>query len=134
MAYATWEDVEARWPGKTFTEDEKTLANLLLEDAAALIDGDYPVADDMSARELRVRLMVSVDLVKGVMDAPNGLQVPGDPTSMQVSIGPFQRSFGGMSAPIGRLVLSRAHRDMLRGRRQRAASVDTLPPLECDES
>ena len=37
MAYATYEDVEARW--RTLTADEQERATMLLEDAATILEG-----------------------------------------------------------------------------------------------
>ena len=73
MSYATWQDVQDRW--RTLTADEQTLATTLLDDAAVELDGACPPSDPPTARELSVRKIVSVRMVKRAMMSPGGVGV-----------------------------------------------------------
>src|SRR5690606_18081037 len=89
MAYATYQDVEARW--RTLTTDERARATVLLEDAAVRIDVACPTSDPATAKELAIRKIVSVEMVKRVMQAP-AAGGDGAVTSVQQGAGPYQET------------------------------------------
>lgn len=120
-AYATWQDVQARW--RTLTVDEQALATTLLEDAAVELDGACPPSDPPTARELSVRKIVSVRMVKRAMLSADagGAGV----TSLQQSGGPYQQT-QQFANPLGDLYLTKADKRLLGCGGQRAFSIDLL--------
>jgi len=128
VAYATWQDVEARWPGKTFTSDEQALATALLDDAAVELDGLRLPSDPPTAHELNVRRVVSCGMVKRAMGGPvAGFGV----ASQQQGAGPYQETTQ-FANPLGDLYLTAAEKRLVLGR-PKAWSVDLLATPGDDE-
>src|SRR5690606_17280327 len=98
-----WEDVEARW--RALAANEQALATTLLEDAAVELDGACPPSTPPTARELAVRKIVSVRMVKRAMMAADagGVGV----SSLQQSGGPYQQT-QQFANPLGDLYLTKA--------------------------
>lgn len=126
MSYATWQDVQARW--RTLTADEQTLATTLLDDAAVELDGACPPSDPPTARELSVRKIVSVRMVKRAMVSPGGVGV----NSVQQGAGPYQETVQ-FSNPMGDLYLTKADRRLLGCGGQRAFMIDLLASQAPDD-
>lgn len=128
MAYATVNDLEARW--RPLSDAEKPRAEVLLDDAAALIDTACPsladrIADgDESAS--RAALMVSCSIVKRAMISP----VDQAPMSQyQQTAGPFSQS-GTFANPSGDLYLTKADKRLLGCGQQVAFTVPLIPEPE----
>lgn len=120
MAYATHEDLEARW--RPLTQDEKNRADILLEDAAVRLDIECAPSDPITAQEAHARLIVSCEMVKRAMASPAGVGV----TSTQQGAGPYQET-NQYANPTGDLYLTKADRKMLGCGRQQAFTVDMAP-------
>lgn len=125
-AYATWEDVEARW--RALAASEQALATTLLEDAAVELDGTCPPSTPPTARELAVRKIVSVRMVKRAMMSPGGVGV----NSVQQGAGPYQETVQ-FSNPMGDLYLTKADKRLLGCGGQRAFSIDLLASQAPDD-
>lgn len=91
MAYATVEDVEARF--RPLTPEETTICETLLEDAAVRID------DCNAAASPDKKKIVSCDMVKRVLDTSPDGQIPLGATQSTVSALGYSQSvtFGGGS-------------------------------------
>lgn len=115
MAYATVEDVEARW--RTLSADERTRAGVLLDDAAVRLDVECPPDDPVTDAE--ARKIVSVEMVKRAMSVgDSGVGV----TSVQTGAGPYQET-RQFSNPMGDLYLTKGDRRLLRCGRSQAFTV-----------
>lgn len=106
MAYATYEDLEARW--RPLTTDDQGRADILLGDAAVRLDVECPPSDPITVQEAHARLIVSCEMVKRAMANPGGIGV----TSTQQGAGPYQET-NQFSNPTGDLYLTKADRKML---------------------
>lgn len=130
MAYATVSDLEARW--RTLTPDEQTRATMLLEDAAVRLDAECALSEPPTEAELRVRLIVSCEMVKRAMASPGGVGV----TSTQMGAGPYQETVQ-FTNPTGDLYLTKADRRLLGCGGQGAFMIDLAPepaPLPVTET
>lgn len=116
MAYATIEDLEARW--RQLADSEQARASILLEDAASRIDVAAPPAGPLTEPERRVRLIVSCDMVKRAMQAPDAAGV--EQTTQTAGSFSTQMTFAN---PAGDLYLSRADLRLLGVLRQKAGNV-----------
>ena len=126
MAYATVEDLAARW--RPLSGAEATRAAVLLDDAAVRIDAakkpSTPPAD------LEIRKIISCEMVKRAMFA-NPNQPPA--TQTQQTAGPFQQGIT-YANPTGDLYLTKAEKSLLGASRQTASTVSMLqdrPVAEC---
>jgi len=102
MAYATVEDLEARW--RTLTESERAVASALLDDAAVLI-GSY--GEPSGAEAARA---VSCLMVRRAMSPMAGEMFGVTQASMTAGSYQQQQSFAN---PSGDLYLTRQERRML---------------------
>ena len=122
MAYATIDDLQARWPG--LLEGSRPRAAALLDDAAVRIDAYAPPADPVV--DEAVRKVVSLEMVLYVM--ANETDTEGGPPLVSRSMGPFSQTFDVPKQ--GRtLMLTAEHKAMLRSRRQTAFMVDLAPDI-----
>lgn len=127
MAYATVDDLEARW--RTLSDTEKTRAGVLLGDAQVRLDAECSPAEPPTESELASRKIVSCEMVKRAMMASGeggGADISGVSSLMDVA-GPFtqQRSYRN---PMGELYITKADRKLLSCGGQRAFTIDTAPP------
>lgn len=107
MAFATVEDLEARW--RTLTDEEKTLAATLLDDAAVKLSPWVIEDDELQAAKLKV---VSCDMVKRAMKAAEsdleGIE------ELSATMGPFGRTTR-FTEQVGELYVKKQEKDLLRG-------------------
>lgn len=120
MAYATTDDLAARW--RPLSTAEAARAAALLDDAAVIIDAECPPADPPA--DLDARRIVSCAMVKRAMVAGPDVEGVG---SVQQTAGPFSQSTS-YSNPAGNLYVTKADRRLLGCSRQRAASIDMIGP------
>jgi hypothetical protein len=125
MAYATAADVEARTT-RTFAEDELTMLEALLEDAAVMIDAARPGA---SAEAKKV---VSCRMVLRAMGDGGETGIPIGATQGTVTAGPYSQTWTVGAGSAGELYLGKGDRALLgAGDRMGAASpLETLVPEE----
>lgn len=107
MAFATVEDLEARW--RTLTPEEQTMAAVLLEDAAVKLSGWEVDGDEQQAAKLKI---VSCDMVKRAMMA--GESDMAGVEEMSATMGPFGRTFR-FSSQAGELYVTKQERRLLGG-------------------
>lgn len=119
MAYATVADLEARW--RTLTTEERSRAEVLLEDAAVRLDATCPPSEPPTEQELAARKIVSCEMVKRAMSSPGGVDGVGV-TSIQQGAGPYQET-RQFSNPTGDLYLTKADKGLLRCGRQVAFTI-----------
>ena len=122
MAYATVQDLEARW--RPLSPAEQTRAATLLADAAVRIDSrvrPLPAGEDRTTDELARFVVVSCDMVRRALATSTDLV---GVTQVQQTGGPFSQSHT-YSNPMGDLYLSKADL-MLLGVRPKAASINLL--------
>lgn len=117
IKFATVADIEARW--RPLTDDEKTTANALLDDAADLILSECPLTEEQQEAKQATLKRVSVAVVKRAMSSPVGIGVE----SIQQGAGSYQGSVK-FSNPAGDLYLTRAERRALGCGRQKAFTID----------
>lgn len=121
MAYATIEDVQARWPG--LPESAHRRAAALLDDAAVRIDAYARPADPPI--DAAVRKVISLEMVLYVL--ANETDAVGGPPVVSRSMGPFSQTFDVPKQ--GRtLMLTTEHKAMLRSRRQRTGRMPLPMP------
>lgn len=125
MAYATVEDLAARW--RPLTQAEQDRAQILLDDAAVRLDTVAPPPDTPTDHDEAVRLIVSCEMVKRAMAVPGGFGV----TRTSEAIGPFQQS-ADFANPTGDLYLTKADRRLLGVGAQSAASINMAPDAGLD--
>lgn len=116
-AYATTEDLAARW--RALTTAEESLAEALLEDASGEIDAEFRrlgrvVADEITAGNVTTDdlKVVACRVVKRAMASPLGEDDGAAIETMQFSAGPFQES-RKYANPTGDLYLTKADRRRL---------------------
>ena len=102
MAYATVNDLEARW--RTLTDSERAVAQALLDDAAVLVDSFGSPSSEAAA------LSVSCSVVRRAMGA-YGADLFGV-SQASMSAGGYQQQMT-YSNPSGELYLTRQERRML---------------------
>lgn len=107
MAYATVPDLEARW--RTLTEEEQTMASVLLDDAATYLDSLVSVAVG-DTHQAAVLKMVSCAMVKRAMVASesNGFGID----QATATMGPFTQT-AHFANPSGDFYLTAAERAQL---------------------
>lgn len=122
MAYATVEELEARW--RTLTTAEKARAGTLLDDAAVRLDVTCAPSDPVTDQEAAARKIVSCEMVKRAMASPGGIDNVGV-TQYSETTGPFtdQRTFAN---PTGDLYLTKADKALLGCGRQVAFTVSMI--------
>ena len=119
MAYATYEDVQARM-SRTLSADEQAVCTTLLDDAAIIIDSFNSLASD------DVKKVVSCRMV---------IRALGDGDSQGVPVGATQGSMSGLgysqswtisSGSVGELYLARMDKTLL----GRGNTIGSHSPLE----
>lgn len=119
MAYATYEDVQARM-SRTLSADEQAVCTTLLDDAAIIIDSFNSLASD------DVKKVVSCRMV---------IRALGDGDSQGVPVGATQGSMSGLgysqswtisSGSVGELYLARMDKTLL----GRGNTIGSYSPLE----
>lgn len=121
IPFATTADLALRW--RALTADETPRADALLEDASATIraacpDIDARIADGFGTAVPRA---VACAMVKRAMQGAGFDGV----TQQSQTAGPFAQATT-FANPLGDLYLTKDERRRLRGRTQRAGSVDLL--------
>ena len=107
MAFATVEDLEARW--RTLTTEEKAMAVTLLDDAAVKLSKWFIEDDELQAAKLKI---VSCDMVKRAMKAAESDMA--DVEEMSATMGPFGRTMR-FTEQVGELYVKKQEEDLLRG-------------------
>lgn len=107
MAFATYEDVEARW--RTLTSEEQAKATALLEDAQVVLSGMVTVDPDDSEQAGKLKYvscsMVIRSMVAGASDA-FGVD------ELSATMGPFGRT-AHFANPNGDLYLTKLEKRLL---------------------
>lgn len=107
MAYATVEDLEARW--RTLSSDEHDIATTLLEDAAVYLESLVTV-DSSDEHQAAVLKMVSCAMVKRAMIASESSAF--GVAEATASMGPFSQTMQ-YSNPSGDFYLTSSERTQL---------------------
>lgn len=124
-AFATLEDLEARWRGLSL--DEQKRAKALLGDASAVIRS---TVRDVSRVPADVLQLVTCSIVRRAM--ANDQLGMGDISSQQMTAGPFSQQVS-FANPSGSIYLTKAEKRLLGvGGRGRAFSIDLLAGKETD--
>lgn len=123
-AFATADDLEARW--RTLSTAEKERADVLLLDASLLVIGECPEAEDAESDVLR---MIVCNIVKRAMQTEDYSGV----SALQQTAGPFQQGVT-FKNPSGDLYITKAERRLLPCGGQIAFTVPMLGGLEDEGS
>lgn len=107
MAFATYEDVEARW--RTLTADEQTKATVLLEDAANMLLALVRV-DESDGQQQAILKQVSCTMVIRSMVASESTAFGVD--KLQATMGPFSQQVS-FTNPNGDLYLTKQEKRLL---------------------
>lgn len=107
MAYATYEDLQARW--RTLTEAEQETATVLLDDAAAIIDA-YVLIDTADEGQMERAKYVSCSMVRRSMMASESDLVGINQAS--ATMGPFSQQ-ATFANPTGDLYLTAQEKAMI---------------------
>lgn len=107
MAYATYEDLQARW--RTLTESEQATATVLLDDAAAIIDA-YVLIDTENEGQMERAKYVSCSMVRRSMMVSESDLVGINQAS--ATMGPFSQQ-ATFANPTGDLYLTAQEKAML---------------------
>lgn len=107
MAFATYEDLEARW--RPLTADEQSMATTLLDDAAVMLSGLVDV-DDEDEHQADCLKIVSCSMVKRSMMA-NASSVFGV-DELSATMGPIGQT-AHFSNPNGDMYLTKREKNML---------------------
>lgn len=107
MAYATYEDLQARW--RTLTEAEQATATTLLEDAAGIIDAAVTI-DTEDTTQLANARYVSCAMVRRSMQASESDMIGISQAS--ATMGPFSQQ-ATFANPTGELYLTAQEKAML---------------------
>lgn len=119
MAYATYEDVQARI-SRTLSADEQAICTTLLDDAAVIIDSFNSLASDDIKKVVSCRMVI---------------RALGDGDSQGVPVGATQGSMSGLgysqswtisSGSVGELYLARMDKTLL----GRGNTIGSHSPLE----
>ena len=119
MAYATYEDVQARI-SRTLSADEQAICTTLLDDAAVIIDSFNSLASDDIKKVVSCRMVI---------------RALGDGDSQGVPVGATQGSMSGLgysqswtisSGSVGELYLARMDKTLL----GRGNAIGSHSPLE----
>ena len=120
MAYATVEDIMERTT-RTFTSDELTVCQALLNDAAVLIDNFNSSATAESKKVVSCRVVIRA---LGSSDG-NGVPIGASQGSMS-ALGYTQSWTLGTGASVGELYLSRTDKQLLGG----GSSIGSYSPVQ----
>lgn len=107
MAFATYEDVEARW--RTLTADEQTKATVLLNDAANMLLALVRV-DESDGQQQAILKQVSCTMVIRSMVASESTAFGVD--KLQATMGPFSQQMS-FTNPNGDLYLTKQEKRLL---------------------
>lgn len=110
-AFATAEDLQSRW--RPLTAAEKQQANVLLEDASAILTAECPGIGGVAAAVPLVKRVVC-SMVQRAMAGGSGGAFPAGVTQVSQTAGPFSGSFT-FANPNGDLYLLESERRALRG-------------------
>jgi len=114
-AFATYQDVEARW--RPLSESEQATATTLLDDASAIIRSECPSADALD--DGITRLVVCGMVKRAMIAAAAGEGV----SQFQQTAGPFSQN-ATYSNPMGNLYLTKQDRKLLGCGGQGAFDID----------
>lgn len=116
-AFADVSDLESRW--RALTGSERARAEVLLRDAAAIIEAEGVDASGPGAAAAEMLKIVSCDMVRRAM-----LASPDSPPAAQgsLTVGPFSESLT-YANPTGDLYLTRAERRRLGAGGGRVGSI-----------
>ena len=106
MAFADVSDLEARW--RELTDDEQARANVLLEDASAMLAA-YVTVDDSDEQQAALLKIVTCNMVQRRMVASDDAF---DVTQQSVTAGPYTQS-NTFSNPSGGMYISKAEKRLL---------------------
>lgn len=106
MAYAAIEDVKAKTT-RSFTTDEETVLDTLLEDAAVMIDAFAPDADSAAKKLVSCRMVL-----RSMGDGENGFPL-GTTQGSMAALGYSQSFTVGTGGSLGELYLSKLEKQML---------------------
>lgn len=106
MAYATYEDVQARM-SRTLSTDEQAICTTLLDDAAIIIDSFNSLASD------DVKKVVSCRMVIRALGDGNSQGVPVGATQGSMSGLGYSQSWTISSGSVGELYLARMDKTLL---------------------
>jgi hypothetical protein len=121
MAYATYEDVQARMT-RELTTDEQAVCTALLDDAAVMIDSYN------SAAEADVKSLVSVRMVMRAM-SDTSVDIPLGATQGSMSALGYSQSWTmGTGSSVGELYLGRTEKKLL-GVRDKIGSYSPVQEL-----
>lgn len=126
-AYATFADLQQRWPG--IPDSSRGRAEALLEDAAVILDAEKPPVPDPATGVLpdeRVRRLVSCSMVERIMKNDG---TAAGVTQGSRTMGPFSESVT-YANPTGDLYLTKSERKLLGIGSQVAFSVSMAPAVE----
>lgn len=107
MAFATYEDVEARW--RTLTAEEQTRAVELLNDASTILSG-MVVVDDADREQAAALKLVSCNMVIRSMVAASSSAFGVD--ELQATMGPFGQT-AHFANPNGDMYLTKLDKKLL---------------------
>ena len=119
MAYATYEDVQARM-NRTLSTDEQAVCTTLLDDAAIIIDSFNSLASD------DVKKVVSCRMVIRALGDGNSQGVPVGATQGSMSGLGYSQSWTISSGSVGELYLARMDKTLL----GRGNTIGSHSPLE----
>lgn len=119
MAYASYEDVQARM-SRQMSEEEKAICITLLEDAAVLIDTFNALAPD------DVKLIVSCRMVQRSLGDGEQTGIPIGATQGTMSGLGYSQSWTVSNGSVGELYLSKLEKSML----GRGNSIGSHSPVE----
>lgn len=120
MAYATYQDVQARMTHE-LTPDEQAICTTLLDDAAVMID-NYNDKASADAKKVVSCRMVSRAIQGGDSFVPVGA------SQGSMTAGPYTQSWTMSSgSSVGELYLSKTEKDLLGGR---SNSIGSYSPVQ----
>lgn len=125
MAYATYEDVQARI-SRTLTEDEQAICTTLLDDAAVIIDAFNDQAT------LDIKKVVSCRMVIRAMGDGDSAGVPVGATQGSMSGLGYSQSWTISSGSVGELYLAKMDKQLL-GRGNQIGSYSPVEELVVNE-
>lgn len=125
MAYATYEDVQARI-SRTLTEDEQAICTTLLDDAALIIDAFNDQAT------LDIKKVVSCRMVIRAMGDGDSAGVPVGATQGSMSGLGYSQSWTISSGSVGELYLAKMDKQLL-GRGNQIGSYSPVEELVVNE-
>lgn len=123
MAYATAEQVEAGF--RSLDEDELSVCEALLDEAAVLIDAAAPNASDEARR------VVSCRIVRRAIGDSDTASVPIGSTQGSIAAGGYTQSWTIGSGSAGELYLGKTERQILGIGNQIGAGNPLIPESGC---